>query len=218
MPGTAPTNRPAKGTAKPRKWKTARDEARAASQSKKVRVPRSPSALQIAQAEDRSAARAATKAQRRARLKELEELRTRAVQAGLVEHGINPINVLQRLIDDAFMQYVMAQQDYDNWIADHPELDNKIDTRNPKLVELRRLENRVRAYRREAAYFSGLSVQYNLQERQTQVAEARIQLFMHALQQTLRHPDIDLTPDKVKLIPGIMKQKINDLRDSKGTT
>lgn len=216
MSKTAPTNRPAKGTAKPRKWKVARDEARSAAQSKKVRVSKAPSALQVAQATTRAEARAATKEQRRARLKELEELRTRAVQAGLVEHGINPINVLQRLIDDAFMQYMLAQQDYDNYTVDHPELGKIIDARNPKLAELRRLENRVRAYRREAAYFSGLSVQYNLQERQTQVAEARIQLFMHALQQTLRHPDIDLTPDKVKLIPGIMKQKLAELLTTKG--
>lgn len=207
MPRTAPANRPPKGQKKPRQWKVARDASRAAPPKGR---PTRKSALQVAQAKDRETVKAATKAERQQRLAELNELRTRAVQAGLVEHGMDPIHVLQRLIDDAFINYLMAQQDYDNFLVANPNLG--IDTRNPKLSELRRLENRVRAYRREAAYFSGLSVQYNLQDRQVRVAEARIALFLQALQHTLRHPDIDLTPDKVKLVPGIMKQKLLDMR------
>jgi hypothetical protein len=213
MPKTAPSNRPGKGQPKPRQWKVAREQARAAKAAPKTRAK---SALQVAQAKERADVKAATKADRAARLEEMKEIRTRAVQAGLVEHGLDPIQVLQRLIDDAFIQYLLAQQDLDGFLADHPNVTDNLDTGSPYVKEARRLENRVRAYRRESAYFSGLSVQYNLQERQTQVAEARIALFMQAMQQALRHPDIDLPPDKYKLLPGIMQKALQDLRSEKG--
>lgn len=208
MPRTAPSNRPAKGQPKPRKWKVARDAARQQAQKPKVKAP---SRLQVAQATERDKLRKLGKAERLERYRQIQDLRTRAVQAGLIEHGLDPIQVLQRLIDDGFIDYMLARQEYDSFVASN-ETEQIKNLEHPLLKETRRLERRMLAYRREAAYLSGLSVQYNLQDRQTRVAEARIQLFMQALQQTLRHPDINLSPDKVKLIPRIMKEKLMNLR------
>lgn len=202
-PRTPPSNRPPKGQAKPRKWRQAKQEQQAQKAAKTIRPPGEKSPTQIAQAESRKAARAASKQARLERYRQLEELRTRAVQAGLVEHGLNPIDCLQRLIDDAMIAYILHQQEADAYLTSTPKPD-------PKLIK--QYETQARSLRREAAYFAGLSVQYNLQDRQTKVQEGRLILMVELIQRVLRHPDIDLAPDKIKEVPRLMQQSLRTIR------
>lgn len=180
-------------------------KARRAEKAKASKAPGTKSPVQVAQAKSREEVRLKDKAQRLQRYKELEELRTRAIQAGLVVHGLNPVEVLQRLIDDAFIAYALAQQEADEYLTSTSNnlLDQKV---------IRNNENRARALRREAAYFAGLSVQYNLQDRQTKVQEARLGLMVTVIQRVLRHPDIDLPPEKVRQIPRLMQKTLHTMR------
>jgi hypothetical protein len=126
----------------------------------------------------------------------LRNLRHQAVKNGLVEHGLQPTQVLQRLIDDAFIDYHIEQQQQQDLRAAGKH------TAGAKL----------RALRREAAYFASLALQYSISDRQTRILEAQTQLVATLLQQTLRHPDINLPESKIRKIPAIMEQAAQNLQ------
>lgn len=130
------------------------------------------------------------------RRQKLQELRDKAVQSGLVEHGLSPVKVLQRLIDDAFIEYSMEQ-----------DRQNELHAEGKKTASAK-----LRSLRREAAYYASMALQYSISDRQTRIQEAQTQLVATLLQQTLRHPDINLSEAKIRKVPQIMEQAAENLQ------
>lgn len=134
--------------------------------------------------------------QRAERLRRLAQIRKQAVTSGLVEHGLKPWQVLQRLIDDAFIDYATEQAD-----INHREQQGKPITRH-RLLKLRR----------DAAYYASLALQYNIADRQTSAMEAQTQMFATLLQMALRDPEINLTERKIRKIPALIEAKARELQ------
>jgi len=136
------------------------------------------------------------KAQRTKKLRALNAIRDKAVKSGLVEHGLAPIQVLQRLIDDSFIDYMVERHNRDQAEADGKKFSDQ----------------KLRSLRKEAAYFASIALQYNIGDRMAKVQEARTALLAQLLQQTLRHPDINLPEAKIRKIPGILEQTATQLQ------
>jgi hypothetical protein len=130
------------------------------------------------------------------RLEKLRQIRDKAVRAGLVEHGLSPVRVLQRLIDDAFVDYSMEQ--------------TRI--RELEAQGVRTTTSKLQRLRKEAAYYASLAMQYNIADRQTKAQEAQTQLLATLLQQTLRHPDINLSEAKIKKIPALLEEQAQSMQ------
>jgi len=132
------------------------------------------------------------------RQQHLLQMRDRAVKAGLVEHGLKPTEVLQRLIDDAFIEYAIEDQE----IKDAQAKGQKAAT------------TRLRQLRKDAAYFASLALQYNIADRHARQEEIRTQLLATLLQQVLRDPTINLPEAKIKRIPALLEARAVSLQDS----
>ena len=128
----------------------------------------------------------------------LREMRNRAVKAGLVEHGLKPTEVLQRLIDDAFIEYAVEDQE----TKDRQAKGRKVAT------------TRLRQLRKDAAYFASLALQYNIADRHARQEEIRTQLLATLLQQVLRDPTINLSEAKIKRIPALLEARATSLQES----
>ena len=128
----------------------------------------------------------------------LEQIRTRAIAAGLVEHGLAPTQVLQRLIDDAFIEYAVEDQ-----AAKDAEADGK-----------KHSHTLLRALRKDAAYFASLALQYNIADRHARQEEIRTQLLATLLQQVLRDPSINLPEQKIRRIPALLEARATSLQNS----
>jgi len=117
-----------------------------------------------------------------------EELRTALVQNGIVEHGLNPYEVIQRAIDDTVTDYLLLRSRIER------------DTRNDisKFVNHDLYEDMVRA-REASVRYSTFAAQYDIQLRQLKITEARIALLAHALRHLLQ--GYGLNPDQINEIP-----------------
>jgi len=125
-------------------------------------------------------------------------MRDRAVKAGLVEHGLKPTEVLQRLIDDAFIEYALEDQE----------------VKDSQAKGQRTATTRLRQLRKDAAYFASLALQYNIADRHARQEEIRTQLLATLLQQVLRDPSINLPEKKIKRIPQLLEARATDLQNS----
>jgi hypothetical protein len=129
-----------------------------------------------------------SKAERRERYAELKAKRVEWVKSGLVEHGLSPLESLQRIIDDATLRYLAEAKRND---------------------ELRAAGKRVsdakeRALAKEAAYYDMLALQYNIDDRRTRVEEGQAAAWIEVLSRVMRHPDINLSEAKIRKIAALI--------------
>lgn len=129
---------------------------------------------------------------------ELRAWRDKAVQQGLVQHGVAPEEALQRVIDDSVLRYLEECKRNDDIRAAGGKVSDR----------------RERALSRDVASYAQMALQYRLDDRRVSADEKRVALFMHMIEGAMRHPDIDLPPDKVKLLPGIMKENLLAMQTS----
>jgi hypothetical protein len=117
-----------------------------------------------------------------------EALRTALVQNGIVEHGLNPYEVIQRAIDDTTTDYLLIRQRIE-----------KDTNGNIKLFTEHPLYSDMQQTREAMVRYSTFAAQYDIQKRQLKITEARIGLLAHALRHLLQ--GYGLNPDQINEVP-----------------
>lgn len=130
-----------------------------------------------------------------------EALRTALVKNGIVEHGLNPYEVIQRAIDDTTTDYLLTRKRIES------------DTRgNIKKFANHELYDHMVEMREAAVRYSTFATQYDIQKRQLKLSESRIALLAVALRSTLT--DLGINPDQINRIPKLL---INTLQQHEST-
>lgn len=130
-----------------------------------------------------------------------EALRTALVKNGIVEHGLNPYEVIQRAIDDTTTDYLLTRQRIERdakgnikKFANHPLYDHMVDMREA------------------AVRYSTFATQYDIQKRQLKLSESRIALLAITLRTTLQN--LGMNPDQIAKVPQLL---INTLSQNEQT-
>jgi hypothetical protein len=137
----------------------------------------------------------ARRARNRKKYQELLAVRTEAVKSGLVPHGIDPVRALQTVIDNAVFRYLGEVATNEKLRADGAVLSDR----------------RERSLEKDVAYFATLAMQYNLADRQVNVAEARIALMVRVISEAAA--EIGIPREQVKLLPAAMQGALQRMRD-----
>jgi len=124
-------------------------------------------------------------------------LRNAMVQNGIVEHGINPYDCIQRAIDDVTTDYLLLRKAIDkdshgdpDLLTDHPLF--------PYMEHMR--EAMVR--------YSTFAMQYDIQKRQLKLSETRVALLATALQTTLK--TLGLNQDQIRQVPRLLIEQVKN--------
>src|SRR3954449_4340580 len=122
-------------------------------------------------------------------------LRTAMVQNGIVEHGINPYEVIQRAIDDTTTDYLLLRRAIDK------------DTHgNPEAIVSHPLYDYMEHMREAMVRYSTFAMQYDIQRRQLKLSETRIALLATTLRTVLTQ--LGLTHDQIKQVPRLLIEQI----------
>jgi len=128
-----------------------------------------------------------------------EALRTAMVQSGIVDHGLNPYDVIQRAIDDTTTDYLLIRKTIDR------------DTNgNPYKLINHELYPAMEKARETMVRYSTYAAQYDIQSKQLRLSENRIALLASALRQVLTSPQINLTPAQVRQVPKLLIEHIGE--------
>lgn len=114
---------------------------------------------------------------------------------GIVEHGINPLDALQRAIDDTTIDYLTLRR----------YIDQRSD--NPEEQQTHPLQDRVHYLREAMVRYSVFATQYRIQEAQQRISEARTALLATALKEVLTR--LNLPPDTINQVPRLLIEQIN---------
>jgi hypothetical protein len=122
-------------------------------------------------------------------------LRTAMVQNGIVEHGINPYEVIQRAIDDTTTDYLLLRRQIDK------------DTHgDPQLLVDHPLYDYMEHMREAMVRYSTFAMQYDIQKRQLRLSETRVALLATTLRQVLTN--LGLNQDQIKAVPRLLIEAI----------
>jgi hypothetical protein len=117
------------------------------------------------------------------------------VQRGIVDHGINPYDVIQRAIDDTALDYMLIRDQIDKDTHGDP---NKLEGH-----PLYEFHERVRE---AMVRYSTFAMQYDIQKRQLKLSESRVALLATTLRNTLI--TLGLTQDQIKAVPKLLIEAI----------
>jgi len=120
-----------------------------------------------------------------------DALRRAMIANGIVEHGINPYDVIQRAIDDTATDYLLLRRRIDKDTHGDPT----------QLVE-HPLYEYMEHMREAMVRYSTFAMQYDIQRRQIRLSETRVALLANTLRQAL--PALGLTPDQIKEVPRLL--------------
>jgi hypothetical protein len=122
-----------------------------------------------------------------------DALRSAMVQNGIVEHGINPYEVIQRAIDDTTVDYMLlrrATKGNPNKLTEHP------------------LYPTMESMREAMVRYSTFAMQYDIQRRQLKLSETRVALLAATLRTVLTQ--LGLTHDQIKQVPQLLIAAIQE--------
>lgn len=120
-----------------------------------------------------------------------EALRTALVQNGIVEHGLNPYDVIQRAIDDVALDYLLLRRTIDKDADGDPE---KLTSHDLYMDMEHARECMVR--------YSTFAMQYDIQQRQLKLTESRVALLAASLRVVLIN--FDIPPERLREIPRML--------------
>jgi hypothetical protein len=126
-----------------------------------------------------------------------DALRQAMVQNGIVEHGINPYEVIQRAIDDTTTDYLLVRRAIDKDTHGDPQ----------KLVD-HPLYEYMEHMREAMVRYSTFAMQYDIQKRQLRLSETRVALLATTLRTVLT--DLGLTQDQIKQVPRLLIEAIQN--------
>lgn len=124
-----------------------------------------------------------------------DALRTALVQNGIVEHRINPYDVIQRAIDDTTTDYLLLRRKIDKDTHGDPE----------KIVN-HPLYTYMEEMREAAVRYSTFATQYDIQRRQLKLSESRVALLSHTLRGVLQ--ELGLSHDQIRQVPKLLIEAI----------
>jgi len=124
-------------------------------------------------------------------------LRQAMVRGGIVEHGINPYEVIQRAIDDTTTDYLLLRRRIDKDTKGDPH----------KLME-HPLYEYMEHIREAMVRYSTFAMQYDIQKRQLKLSETRVALLADTLRTAGRQ--LGLTHDQIRQLPQLLIQTIKD--------
>lgn len=124
-----------------------------------------------------------------------QQLRKVLVQKGIVEHGLNPYEVIQRAIDDVSLDYLITRRKIDQDTNGDPN----------KLVD-HELYEHMEHMRESMVRYSTFAMQYDIQKRQLKLSESRIALLAASLRVVLLN--FDVPQDKIKEVPRMLIEAI----------
>lgn len=122
-------------------------------------------------------------------------LRQALVQNGIIDHGLNPYDVIQRAIDDTTTDYILIRQRIEKETHGDPEL----------LVQ-HPLYEYMESVRESAVRYATFATQYDIQTRQMKLSESRIAVLAHALRTTLEA--LGLNQDEIKKAPKLLIEAV----------
>jgi|SRR5580765_825384 len=125
-----------------------------------------------------------------------DALRAAMVQNGIVEHGLNPYEVIQRAIDDTSMDYLLTRRKIDK--------DSKGDPN--KLVDHDLYDHMV-SMREAMVRYSTFAMQYDIQRRQIRLSETRIALLAATLRDIL--PKLGVEQQTIKQVPRLLVEYLS---------
>lgn len=120
-----------------------------------------------------------------------EALRTALVQNGIVEHGLNPYDVIQRAIDDVALDYMLLRKTIDKDSQGNPE---KL-TNHPLYMDMEHARECMVRY-------STFAMQYDIQKRQLKLTESRIALLAATLRVVLQN--FGIPQDQIRNVPRLL--------------
>jgi hypothetical protein len=120
-----------------------------------------------------------------------DALRQAMIHNGIVEHGINPYEVIQRAIDDTTTDYLLLRRQIDRDSHGDPQ----------KLVD-HPLYDYMEHMREAMVRYSTFAMQYDIQKRQIKLSETRVAVLAVALKTTLTN--LGLNPDQIKATPRLL--------------
>jgi hypothetical protein len=124
-------------------------------------------------------------------------LRQHLIQNGIVEHRINPYDVIQRAIDDTTTDYMLLRQRIDR------------DTQgDAELIPIHDLYPYMEEMREAAVRYATFATQYDIQRRQLKLSESRVALLAHALRNVLQN--LDVPQDTIRKIPQLLIAEIKN--------
>jgi len=124
-----------------------------------------------------------------------DALRAAMVQQGIVDHGINPYDVIQRAIDDTATDYLLLRRQIDRDTHGDPD----------KLVT-HPLYDHMEHIREASVRYSAMAMQYDIQKRQLRLGESRIALLSHTLKEVLTA--LAVPPDQIKRVPTLLIEQM----------
>ena len=120
-----------------------------------------------------------------------QALRMAMVQNGIVDHGINPYDVIQRAIDDTTTDYLLLRRQID-----------KDTNGDPALLVDHELYPYMEHMREAMVRYATFATQYDIQRRQLKLSESRVALLSATLRDVLQ--DMGLTHDQVRQVPQLL--------------
>lgn len=123
------------------------------------------------------------------------------VQNGIVDHGINPYEVIQRAIDDTSIDYLLLRKKIDRETHGDPN----------KLIN-HPLYDHMEHIREASVRYSAMAMQYDIQRRQLRLSESRIALLAHTLREIL--PQLGVPPDQIKRVPQLLIEQVKHQQPS----
>lgn len=124
-----------------------------------------------------------------------DALRQAMVKNGIVEHGINPYEVIQRAIDDTTTDYLLLRTRIDRDTKGDPT----------RLVE-HELYPYMEHMREAMVRYSTFAMQYDIQKRQLRLSETRVALLATTLRTVLQNLGVD--HDTIKQVPRLLIEQI----------
>lgn len=132
----------------------------------------------------------------------MREKRADLAKRGLVEHGLNCFDVLQRAVDDTATDYMMLQ-----------EVLNELGSPWEAAAEKPIMYQMMVDLRAEMTKYSALAIQHNLAARQAQLSEVKVALLGRVLKTALQ--ELGVTEDQIKKIPAILEREVNAMKNDR---
>jgi hypothetical protein len=126
-----------------------------------------------------------------------DALRMAMVHNGIVDHGINPYDVIQRAIDDTTTDYLLLRRTIDKETNGDPEL----------LVD-HPLYHYMEQMREAAVRYATFATQYDIQRRQLKLSESRVALLSHTLRDVLQ--DLGMNHEQIREVPKLLIQNLKN--------
>jgi len=124
-----------------------------------------------------------------------DALRHAMLSNGIVEHGVNPYDCIQRAIDDVTTDYLLLRNRIDK------------DTRgDPELLIDHPLYDYMERMREAMVRYSTFAMQYDIQKRQLKLSETRVAVMAQALRITLTQ--LGFNHDQIRQAPRMLIEAI----------